>query len=190
MASLGRNQSPVRRPIWLWYAAFFLGVVCHCLPPRLDVPNFAARCLHVHNDARDPSSERWNYGRECCPVILAKWRLARHLGIFYMPQIYDMGPTALFPRGRIVEHKICVLIFATNFVRNIPHSKNKWSRVNQNVPKYSCEVSVILVRFEKNFHFVTPHLNLWRWNFVFFLILAHPVYKMWKIQNQKCSIMK
>jgi hypothetical protein len=42
----------------------FLGVVRHCFPPRLDVPTFTARCLHVHNDARDPSSERRNYGRE------------------------------------------------------------------------------------------------------------------------------
>jgi len=42
----------------------FLGVVCHCFPPPLDAPTFAARCLHVRNDARDPSSERWNYGRE------------------------------------------------------------------------------------------------------------------------------
>ena len=25
----------------------FLGVVCHCFPPRLDVPIFATRCLHV-----------------------------------------------------------------------------------------------------------------------------------------------
>jgi len=39
----------------------FLGVVCHCFPPPLDVPTFAARCLYVRNDARDPSSERWNY---------------------------------------------------------------------------------------------------------------------------------
>jgi hypothetical protein len=42
----------------------FLGVVCHCFPPCLDVPTFAARCLYVRNEARDPSSERWNYGRE------------------------------------------------------------------------------------------------------------------------------
>ena len=40
----------------------FLGVVCHCFPPPLDVPTFAARCLYVRNDARDPSSERWNCG--------------------------------------------------------------------------------------------------------------------------------
>ena len=24
----------------------FLGVVCHCFPPRLDVPTFATRCLN------------------------------------------------------------------------------------------------------------------------------------------------
>jgi hypothetical protein len=58
------------------------------LSPRLDIPTFATRCLHVRHDARDPSGGRLNCGRECCPVILPKWRLPRHLGIFYMPQIY------------------------------------------------------------------------------------------------------
>ena len=53
----------------------FLGVVCHCFPPPLDVPTFAARCLYVRNDARDPNSERWKYGLEICPVILPKFRL-------------------------------------------------------------------------------------------------------------------
>ena len=42
----------------------FLGVVCHCFPPPSDVPTIAARCLCVRNDAIDPSSERWNCGRE------------------------------------------------------------------------------------------------------------------------------
>ena len=79
----------------------FLGVVCHCFPPCLDVHTFATRCLHVRHDARDPNCGRWNCGRECCPVILPKWRLPRHLGIFYMPQIYDTGPTALLPVRRI-----------------------------------------------------------------------------------------
>ena len=50
----------------------FLGVVCHCFPPRLDVPTFATRCPHVRHDARDISGGRWNCGRECCPVILPK----------------------------------------------------------------------------------------------------------------------
>jgi hypothetical protein len=77
------------------------GVVFHCFPPRLDVPTFAARCLHVRNDARDPSSERWNYGRERLSGNIAYMTsLFTPLGIFYMPQIYDMEPTALLPLRR------------------------------------------------------------------------------------------
>jgi len=49
-------------------------------------------------DARDPSSERWNCGWECWPVILPKCRLPRY--IFYMPPICDMGPAALLPLRR------------------------------------------------------------------------------------------
>jgi len=76
----------------------FLGVVCHCFPPRLEVPTSAARRLHVRNDARDPSSERWNYGQERLSGNFAYMAsLITPLGIFYMPQIYDMGPTALLP---------------------------------------------------------------------------------------------
>ena len=41
-----------------------LGVGCHYFPLPLDVPTFFARCLQVHNDARDLSSGRWNRGRE------------------------------------------------------------------------------------------------------------------------------
>jgi len=42
----------------------------------LDVPTFAATSLCVRSDARDPSSERWNCGRERYPVvILPKFRL-------------------------------------------------------------------------------------------------------------------
>ena len=41
-----------------------LGVGCHYFPLPLDVPTFVARCLQVHNDARDLSSGRWNRGRE------------------------------------------------------------------------------------------------------------------------------
>ena len=72
----------------------FLGVVCHCFPPLVDVPTFAARCLHVRNDARDPSSERLS-GNFAYMVSLFT-----PVGIFYMPQIYDMGPTALLPLRR------------------------------------------------------------------------------------------
>jgi len=57
---------------------------------------FTTRCLHVRQDVRDPSGGSGNCGRECCPAILPKC----HLGIFYMPQIYDMGPPALLPLRR------------------------------------------------------------------------------------------
>ena len=33
----------------------------------LVVPTCTARCLHARNDARDPSSERWNYVGERVP---------------------------------------------------------------------------------------------------------------------------
>jgi hypothetical protein len=81
----------------------FLGVDCHCFPPRLDVPTFATRCPHVRHEARDPSGGRWNCEREYCLVILPKWRLPRQFGIFYMPQIYDVGPTALL----LLRRKAC-----------------------------------------------------------------------------------
>ena len=82
----GRNQSPVMEPMWLLahrILGIFLGIVCHCFSPPLDVPTFETTCLCVLSDARDPSSERWNCGRERCPVV-----------------IYDMGPTALLPLRR------------------------------------------------------------------------------------------
>ena len=44
-----------------------LGDSLQLLPPPLDVPTFATRCLYVHKDARDPSRERWNCGREVFP---------------------------------------------------------------------------------------------------------------------------
>jgi len=103
LGRFGRNQSSVRWPVWLWHAApwaNFLGVGCHYFPPLLDIPTFAVRCLHIRNDARDPNSQRWNCGQECCPVILPKRRLRCHLGIFYMLQIYDMGLMALLPLRR------------------------------------------------------------------------------------------
>ena len=66
----------------------------------LDVPNSITRCLHIRNDTRDPSSKRWNYVGKKVLIILPKWQLPRHLWIFYMPQIYDMGPMALLPLWR------------------------------------------------------------------------------------------
>ena len=71
--------------------AKFLGVVCHCFPPRLDVPTFAARCLHVPHDARDPNNEMWNYGREMSGNFDYMTYQFTPLGIFYMPQNLRRG---------------------------------------------------------------------------------------------------
>jgi len=71
------------------------------LPPTFYMfPLFTTRCLHVRHDVRDPSGGSGNCGHEFCAVILPKWWLPRHLGIFYMPQIYDMGPMALLTLRR------------------------------------------------------------------------------------------
>ena len=78
-----------------------LKACCTILPPLfLDFPTSVARCLHARNYARDPTSEKCNCVGENYPVILPKWRLPRHLWIFYMPQIYDMGSAALLPLRR------------------------------------------------------------------------------------------
>ena len=61
----------------------FLEVVCDCFPPPLDVPTFAARCLYVRNDARDPISERWNCGRERFRSFCLNSDFHLNLGIFY-----------------------------------------------------------------------------------------------------------
>jgi len=78
----------------------FLGVGCHCFPPPLDVPTFTARCLHVQRRERPLAAERGTLrGREIFWQISSRIRLPL-LGIFYMPQICDMGPTALLPLRR------------------------------------------------------------------------------------------
>ena len=71
-------------------------------PPLLFLrrPHFCRQVPHTHNDARDPSSERQNCVGDKVLVILPKWRLPHNLGIFYVPQIYDMGLTALLPLRR------------------------------------------------------------------------------------------
>ena len=54
-----------------------LGDSLPLLSPPLDIPTFATTCLCVLSDARDPSSERWNCGRERCPVVILPNRLSR-----------------------------------------------------------------------------------------------------------------
>ena len=63
-------------------------------PLVLDVPTCNAGCLSRHNDARDP------IGREMAGNLTEISDFHATLGIFYMPQICDMGPTALLPLRR------------------------------------------------------------------------------------------
>jgi hypothetical protein len=70
-------------------------------PVCLYVPTVAALCLLVFLDARDPSSERWNLWAGMLSENFAQMPTSTlNLGIFYVPQIYDMGPTALLPLRR------------------------------------------------------------------------------------------
>ena len=39
---------------------------------------------------------------------------------------------------KIIEHKMCVLIFCTTFVWNISYSKKKWTRYDDRLHRYSC----------------------------------------------------
>ena len=71
----------------------FLGVVCHCFPPCLDIPTFAARSATMQEILAAKSGAM---GEKGCLVILPTWHLLfTPLGIFYMLQIYNMGPMAL-----------------------------------------------------------------------------------------------
>jgi hypothetical protein len=83
----------------------FLGVVCHCFPPHLDVPTFATRYLHVCNDVRDPSSEKWNYGRERLSNNFAYMSsLFMPLGIFTCHKSSTWDQRLYFPsEGRHAE---------------------------------------------------------------------------------------
>jgi hypothetical protein len=72
----------------------FLGVGCHCFPPPLDVPTFSARFLHVQRRER-PLAAEFFVGEKCSDKFRLEFDFHVILEIFYMPQIYDMGPTAL-----------------------------------------------------------------------------------------------
>ena len=52
------------------------------------------------HEARDPSSEGWNYGREYCPVNLAEMTTSTPFWGLLHAAKYDMGPTVLLPLRR------------------------------------------------------------------------------------------
>ena len=84
----------------------FLGVDCHCFPPLF-------RCSHFSPPGASTSATTWEIpaaevgtvGRVFYPVILPKWRLSRHLGIFYMRKSTTWDRRLYFPsEGRRAEY--------------------------------------------------------------------------------------
>jgi hypothetical protein len=70
-------------------------------PPNFGRSSFRRQVPLRPHDARDPSSERWNFVGKNCPLILPTMSISRlHVGIFYMQQICDIGTTALLPLRR------------------------------------------------------------------------------------------
>ena len=86
-----------------------------------------------------------------------------HLGIFYMPQICDMGPTALLPLRR----KACWGFFSPLKIRRLQPGLNPWtwvlkaSTLTPRPPKPLCVV--LLSRAAE--HFLHSHTN--RRNFIY-----------------------
>ena len=97
-------------PVWAktrvqsgdWYSSGTLhpGQVLRGSLPLLSPAFLYVSTFHHQVPPRPPRRERSQRRKWELWVILPKWRLPRHLGIFYMPQIYDMGPTALLPLRR------------------------------------------------------------------------------------------
>jgi hypothetical protein len=57
-----------------------IGLLCDPCPPRDFRPShFCCQAPPRPYDARDPSSERWNCGWECWPVIMHKCRFPRYI---------------------------------------------------------------------------------------------------------------
>jgi hypothetical protein len=77
----------------------------HCSLQAYCTYPMCVQCSHFHrqeaprhDDAGDLSSEMWNFvGRETSGNLAEISEFHATLGIFYMPQIYDMRQTALLP---------------------------------------------------------------------------------------------
>jgi len=86
-------------------AAYRLIVLTLSPPTCLDVPTFAARYPHVHNDARDPSRKRWNYVGKNWPLILPEIVTSTSIqGSFTCRKSATWDPRLYFPsEGRRAE---------------------------------------------------------------------------------------
>jgi hypothetical protein len=124
----------------------FLGVVCLCFPLPLDTPTFTTRCLYVPINVSSPSSERWNCGREWSDNFAEMTPFLHHSGIFYMPQICDMGQMALLP----FQRKACWGFF---------HPKNPTALARSEPTIWVPEASVLTTRPLKPHERATEYVN-------------------------------
>jgi hypothetical protein len=120
----------------------FLGVGCHC------VSTFSARCLHVQRRERLLVAEggtlcgREMFGREFDFNVI--------LGIYYMPQICDMGQTALLSLRR----KACSRNFSPLKIRRLRPGLNPrtWvPKANMLTPRPTKAVKYIISYQNSNF---------------------------------------
>ena len=73
------------------------------LSPALRHSNLRRQVPPRLHDARDPSSEGWNYGLEYCPLNLAEMTTSTPFWDLLHAAKYDMGRTALLP----IRRKAC-----------------------------------------------------------------------------------
>jgi hypothetical protein len=80
----------------------FLAVGCHFFPPPLDVPTFSLLGAFTSNDVRDLQQRKVELfvDEKCSDKFGLESEFHVILGIFFMPQICDMGQTALLPLRR------------------------------------------------------------------------------------------
>ena len=80
-------------------------IVLTISPTYLDVPTFAARYLHAHNELRDPSNGRWNCVGKNWLVILPEIATSTSIqGSFTCHKSATWDPRLYFPsEGRRAE---------------------------------------------------------------------------------------
>ena len=104
LGRFSRNQNSVRRPVWLWHTASWAssqGQVAIAFP-RLQTFPLSPLGAFTSNDARDLQQRKLDLfvGKKCSDKFRLEFDFHVILEIFYMPQICDIGQTALRPLRR------------------------------------------------------------------------------------------